>query len=400
MAVDHRQTAIVVLLAHEPAGVLAERAHLVAKRVGVPDELAFVEHVVHALHDLVAHLHAYAYVHRPGGMLDAVHGAQALEPISSATTRSNDRAVGKDVELLAVTAHPHAAADGPHVAHALHDHVQALGLEQQLDAGGAQVVLDATVDLLRLLGAQVPDGAIHQLDTRLNGATANLFHLVRIAHAFHMLVGSEVKIDAIDLLNGGLSEIGADKVGQVAAHLVRERQLAVGESAGARKARGDAARVAPHAMTYLGLGAAAAFDGQTLLHNDDIRRRACGKHAQRREDARRPRAHDDDVGITRIHAAHTVNVSALIAHANSDFSQSEKPRRKCDSSQSRAAVPTRKKARRRSVTPSYSKTTRDYSKVEKNECKAFVYYPSLMSISHAVAGPVPLPMALAALTGT
>lgn len=46
------------------------------------------------------------------------------------------------------------------------------------------------------------------------------------------------------------------------------------------------------------------------------------------------------------------------------------------------------------------KTTRDYSKVEKNECKAFVYCPSLMSISHAVAGPMPLPMALAALAGT
>ncbi len=88
MPVHHREAAIVIFLAHKAARVLTEGAHLVAERfTWVSDKLAFIEHVVHALHDFVAHLDAHANVNRARRMLDVVLAAKALEPIGAAAAR-------------------------------------------------------------------------------------------------------------------------------------------------------------------------------------------------------------------------------------------------------------------------------------------------------------------------
>ena len=137
MPVHHRQAAIVVFLAHEAARVLAEGAHLVAERIRVSDELAFVEHIVHALHDFVAHLDAHANVDRAGRVLDVVLAAEALEPIGTAAARRHNGFLGDNRELLARTrAHANAFACsriGRGVA--FDNHVGAFRFEQQLHAG-------------------------------------------------------------------------------------------------------------------------------------------------------------------------------------------------------------------------------------------------------------------------
>ena len=94
MPVHHRQAAIVVFLAHEAARILTEGAHLVAERIRVSDELAFVEHIVHALHDFVAHLDAHANVDRAGRVLDVMLAAEALEPIGTAAARRHNGFLG------------------------------------------------------------------------------------------------------------------------------------------------------------------------------------------------------------------------------------------------------------------------------------------------------------------
>lgn len=96
MTVYHRKAAVVVLLRHEAAGVLAKRAHLVAEGTGVADELSLVEDLVYVLDDLVSHLDAHAHVNRSRRMENPVLGVQVLEPIGAATSGGHDDAPGVD----------------------------------------------------------------------------------------------------------------------------------------------------------------------------------------------------------------------------------------------------------------------------------------------------------------
>lgn len=84
MAVDDGEVVIIVLLRHEAAGVLTERAHLVLERGRVADELGLVQHAVDRLHDLVAHLDAHADIDRAGLVLHAVLEADLLQPVGAA----------------------------------------------------------------------------------------------------------------------------------------------------------------------------------------------------------------------------------------------------------------------------------------------------------------------------
>ena len=78
VAVHHRQVVVVVLLADEAAGVLAEGADLVLEGLGIAHQLGLVQHPVHHLHDLVADLHPDADVHGARLVGDVVLGAELL----------------------------------------------------------------------------------------------------------------------------------------------------------------------------------------------------------------------------------------------------------------------------------------------------------------------------------
>ena len=215
MPVHHREATIVVFLAHEAARVLAEGAHLVAERIRVSDELAFVKHVVHALHDFVTHLDAHANVNRAGRMLDVMLAAKALEPIGAAAARRHHGFLGENRELLARTrAHANTFACGRiRRGVAFDKHIGAFRFEQQIHAGIAQVVFDAAVNLLRLFSSKVANRAIDELQARLNRAAANVFDFARIVDALDMLVGTKGQIRVVDPLDGGLRHVFPNKLG-------------------------------------------------------------------------------------------------------------------------------------------------------------------------------------------
>ena len=291
VAVDHRQAAVVVLLAHKSARVLAEGADLVAEGVGAAHQFALVEHVVDGLHDLVAHLHAHAQVAGAGRVLDAVARAGGVEPGGAAAAGRNDGLLRADLVAAARVAHHRATADA-----VLDQQLIAFRGEDELHARILQVAFDARVQLLRLFRTQVADRAVHELEARLDRAAADLRDLVGVADALHVGVRAEVQVHPVDAVDGPLGEVRADEVGQVAAHLVRQRELAVRKGACARETGGDAAGLAVHADTRADLGTAAALDRQALLDDRDVAGVAAAEQAERAEDARRARAHDQDVG--------------------------------------------------------------------------------------------------------
>ena len=100
MAVDHGQMVVVILLADKTAGILAKSAHLVFKGLGITNQLGLIQHVVHLLHDLVAHFHPHTDIHRTRLMSDSVAGAQLLQPVGAPAAGGNYRMLRPDVLLL------------------------------------------------------------------------------------------------------------------------------------------------------------------------------------------------------------------------------------------------------------------------------------------------------------
>ncbi len=111
VAVDDGEVVVVVLLTDEAAGVLAERAHLIAERFRIADQLALIEDGVDLLHDLVAHFHAYADVDGARAVLNAVALAELLQPVRAAAAGGNDGLVGLDLILSLFAADLDALAD-------------------------------------------------------------------------------------------------------------------------------------------------------------------------------------------------------------------------------------------------------------------------------------------------
>ena len=290
VAVHHRQAAVVVLLGNKSARVLAEGADLVLEGAAVANELALVQDLVHVLDDLVAHLYAHANVHRAGLVLYVVARAGVFQPAGTAPAGGNDHGAG--VKLLgSVRPHGHhAAADA-----VLNHQVLALGAEAHLHPGVHKVVLNGQVELLGLLRPKVADGAVHQLEAGLDGAQANLPHLVLVAATLHVLVRAKLQVQFVHGVYGLLGVLGAYELGEVAAHLVGERELAVREGARAREARCYVAGVAAQAAARADLGAVAALYGQALLQHDYVGLGARLKQLEGAEDAGRAGADYDDV---------------------------------------------------------------------------------------------------------
>ena len=72
VTVYHRKAAVVVLLRHKAAGVLAKRAHLVAEGIGIANEFSLVENLVHVLDNFVSHLNAHTHIDGSRRMEDPV----------------------------------------------------------------------------------------------------------------------------------------------------------------------------------------------------------------------------------------------------------------------------------------------------------------------------------------
>ena len=111
VAVHHRQVVVVVLLADEAAGVLAEGADLVLEGLGIAHQLGLVQHPVHHLHDLVADLHPDADVHGAGGVGDVVLGAELLQPVGAPAAGGHHGVLGVDLQVGLAVGDGHALAD-------------------------------------------------------------------------------------------------------------------------------------------------------------------------------------------------------------------------------------------------------------------------------------------------
>ena len=293
MAVDDREIVVVILLRDEAAGVLTERAHLVFERLRVADELGLIQDAVDRLHDLVAHFHAHADVHRAGLVLHTVLQADFFQPVRAAAPGSDHGVLGVDlIGLLAVLHHDaqtHAV---------VHDQVAALAAEHHLHAVVKEIILDGVIDIVRLLRAEVADRAVHKPQAGANGAGSDPFDFLGIAQAFDVLVRAEFQINAVGVVDRLLCAFFADERRQVAADLAGQGQLPVRERTCARKAGGNVAiGLAVHAFAGLRLRAPAVFNGKAFFDHQDLLRAAPADHFQRSENAGRPGANDDNVCI-------------------------------------------------------------------------------------------------------
>ena len=297
--VDDGKVVVVIFLRDEAARVLAESAHLVFEGVGIADELGLVEHLVDGLHDLVAHFDPHADIDGSRDVGDAVHDAHARQPVRASSSDADDDIVRFERLFVALLiGNAHAPADI-----VLDEEVEALRPEAHLDAVLKQILLDGVVELLRLLGAEVADGAVDELQARHDGAAADVFDLFIVADAFHFVVCAEGEIDLIGIVDELLRVLLADEIGKVAAHFVVQGELAVRKGARARKARRDVAGLAGSAVARPGLGALAVFDGGTLLNDEDGAFVALVPEFERREDARGACAHDDGIVFHTVSSA-------------------------------------------------------------------------------------------------
>ena len=161
-----------------------------------------------------------------------------------------------------------------------------------------QPPLDGEVDVVRLLRAQVADGAVHKLEPGLDGSGAYLAYLIVVADALYVLVRAELEVDPVGVVYGLLGQALADERGQVAADVAAQAELAVREGAGAGEAGGYMAdRLAVHAHAGPGLGAAPARELTSLFDHDYLLLGAAADHLQSRENTSRPRTDNYDISV-------------------------------------------------------------------------------------------------------
>ena len=166
-----------------------------------------------------------------------------------------------------------------------------------------QVFLDGPIQGLSLLGAQMPDRAIHQFEARADGAPADLAHLFGVANAFHMAVRAEFQVNLVGVIDQLLSFVFPDERGKIPAHLMGKGKLPVGKRAGAGKARRDmAVRTAIHAPVGDNLRAAPLFNRLALFHDGHALAAAFADHFKRGENARGSCSDDDDIFVHAVPA--------------------------------------------------------------------------------------------------
>ncbi len=130
----------------------------------VADELRLIQHLVHLFHDLIADLHTDTDIHSAGGVSDVVFRAELFQPVCAAASGADDHLVRVHRQQAVAILQQHALA-----AFLFQNDVLAFGIEAHLHAVIRQIVLDGQIQLLCLLGTQMADGAVHQLQTRMDG---------------------------------------------------------------------------------------------------------------------------------------------------------------------------------------------------------------------------------------
>ena len=148
--------------------------------------------------------------------------AELFQPVCAAASGADDHLVRIHGQQVLAVLQQHALA-----AVLFQNDVLALGRKAHLHAVVCQIVLDGKIQLLRLLGAQMADGAIHQLQAGMDGVFADLLDVLAGVDALHMGVCAELQINFIGVVDQLLRKLLPDKGGQVAAHLVGKAQLAV-----------------------------------------------------------------------------------------------------------------------------------------------------------------------------
>ena len=224
-------------------------------------------------------------------MGDVVLGAQLLQPVGPPAAGGDDGVLGQDLHGVLAVGDAHAPAQV-----ALQDEVGALVAEDHLHPGVLEVLLNGEY---RSWAFSVPRWRMGQSTSLRPAWMARL----RISLTSSVLprpstwvVGAELQVDLVGVVDGLLGQLLADEGGQVAAHLVAQGELAVGEGAGAGKAGGDVAvGLAVDALLGLGLGAVALFHRLALFHQDDLLPAALFQHFNGSENASRAGAHDYDI---------------------------------------------------------------------------------------------------------
>ena len=293
VAVHHRQVIIIVLLADKAAGILAEGTDLVLKGLGIAHQLGFIQHPVHGLHDLVADFHPDADIHSAGSVGNAVLRAELFQPVSTPAAGGHHRVLCINLQIVL------AVGDGHALAHFIFQNdVAALVTEVHLHAVFLEIALNGQIDGLGLLRTHVADGAVHQLEARLDGALADLLALFLVLQALDMGVCAKLQIDLVCIVDGLLGQFRTDEVRQIAAHLIAQRELAVRESTGTGKTGGNVAvGFAVHALVGLVLGAVALFHALSLFHHNDLLLAALFDHLQGGENSGRAGADDDNICV-------------------------------------------------------------------------------------------------------
>jgi len=224
-------------------------------------------------------------------MGNVVLGAELFQPVCAAPTGADDHLVRIHGQQVIAILQQHTLA-----AILFQNDVLTLGVEQHFHTVVGQIILDGQIQLLCLLGAQMTDGAVHQLQAGMDGVFADLLDILAGVDALHMGVCAELQIDLIGVVDQLLGKLLPDEGGQVAAHLIGKAQLAVRERARTGKAGGDGAGgAAVDAVANLRLGAVALFHGLAFFHQQHLLFAAVAQQLHSGKDAGRACAHNDQV---------------------------------------------------------------------------------------------------------
>ena len=244
------------------------------------DELRLIQVLVQKLHDLIPHFHPHSDIHRARRGFNADLTALLLKPVRPFPSHGgNDLICPVDFSLI--RAHPH----GPSI---LHQDLLHHGLEQKLHALLLQVALKLSVNFVSLLGAQMADWTLHQLQVGDNGRPADLPDLRLPVHTVHLRVRPEFQIDPVRFPDQLQRLVIAQDGGQISSHIRGKRQLPVRKSSRPGKARGDGAGITAHALLRLSLGAHPLFYGTPLFYHQHLQIRLFFHQLISAENAARP----------------------------------------------------------------------------------------------------------------
>ena len=226
MTVYNGKVVVVIFLADKTAGVLAEGAYLVFKRLGIADVLGLIQHLVDTLHNLVAYLNTHSDVNRTRLMCYVVLGTHVFKPACTASARCDYGMLCADFTVFAVFLDICATA-----SLALYYYIGTLPAEHYLNAVFLKVFFNCKIKLLCLFGAEVAYRAVNKAKSCLNGFQSDVFYLFGVSDSLDLIIGAELKIYLICVVYhlGGI--FVAYKLGEHSADIGRERQLSVRECA-------------------------------------------------------------------------------------------------------------------------------------------------------------------------